>query len=32
MMLAVTVAPLALPILALLWLARGFEDPRARRR
>jgi hypothetical protein len=32
MMLAVTVAPLALPILALLWLARGFEHPRARRR
>jgi uncharacterized protein DUF1707 len=31
-MLAVTVAPIALPILALMWLARGFEDPRARRR
>jgi Domain of unknown function (DUF1707) len=31
MMLLVTVAPLALPILALLWLARGFGDPRARR-
>jgi hypothetical protein len=25
------VAPIALPILALMWLARGFGDPRARR-
>jgi Domain of unknown function (DUF1707) len=31
MMLAVTVAPIALPILALMWLARGLGEPRARR-
>jgi hypothetical protein len=30
-MLAVTVAPIALPVLAFIWLARAFDPPRGRR-